>query len=220
MNARGSPTPPAGLDPQRAIEQYDRLAPVYDLWTRLFEGKAAEQALRAANVRDGQRVLEVATGTGAAFARLARANAGGLTVGVDGSRPMAVRARRRAAAANVRTVVGMADCRSLPFGDESFDLVFSSYLLDLLSPDDTERTVSEFRRVLHASGRLVLVCMTHDGPLMRAWAWVYRRWPELVGGCRSVLTAPIVERAGFGDVRRDVVRQLGFPSEVVTGVRT
>lgn len=215
MSPQAPRSRPAGLDALRAIQQYDRLAPVYDFWTRLFEGKAAAHALRVANARGGERVLEVATGTGIAFARLAENNGGGLTVGVDASRPMAVRTRQRAGALD-HAAVGMADCRNLPFGNATFDLVYSSYLLDLLSFDDQERTVSEFRRVLRPQGRLVLVCMTHDGPLMRGWGWIYGRWPALLGGCRSVAIAPVVERAGFTDVQRDVVRQLGFPSEVVT----
>lgn len=218
MSAGSTDNRPAGLEPRRAIAQYDRLAGVYDLWAGLFEGSATRRALSVAGVRDGEDVLEVATGTGVALAHLAQANRTGRTIGLDASRPMAVRTRRRAASTG-RTAVALADCRRLPFLTESFDVVYCSYLLDLLSTEDMERAASEFLRILRPGGRLVLVCMTHDGPLMRAWGWLYGRWPQLVGGCRSVLTTPVVERAGFTEIHREVVRQLGFPSEIVTARR-
>ena len=206
---------PARLDAARAIGQYDRLAPVYGLWTGLFESRATGRALELADVHEGEHVLEVAIGTGGALRALV-AKGAARTVGLDASSAMVKRARRRTHGA---AELLLGDCRSLPLADETFDLVFDAYLLDLLSEADMRKTLVEFHRVLRPGGRLVQVSMTQDGPLIRLWDWIYARWPSLLGGCRSVETATLVEGAGFRDLRRELVRQMGFPSEVVVARR-
>jgi SAM-dependent methyltransferase len=45
---------------------------------------------------------------------------------------------------------------------------------------------------------------------------VYRVRPELLGCCRGVTLAPSLSAAGFVEVRRESLSQLGFPSEIVT----
>src|SRR5258708_22511109 len=80
----------------RTRRVYDRLAGVYPLSTMFFHSRAHRCALRASGLRDGMRVLEVATGSGEMFRRLVRANRKGSTVGVDLSPNMAARTQRRA----------------------------------------------------------------------------------------------------------------------------
>jgi SAM-dependent methyltransferase len=60
------------------------------------------------------------------------------------------------AAPNVTAVVG--DCTDLHrFGDDSFDIVFASNLLEHLIRQDASRLLAEARRVLRKNGRLLLV---------------------------------------------------------------
>ena len=61
--------------PQSEVRQvYDRIAPVYDLWGALTESRAQERALQLADLRDGERILEVAAGTGLMLRNLAARN--------------------------------------------------------------------------------------------------------------------------------------------------
>ena len=69
---------------------------VYPLSTLFFHEKAHKVALSLAGITDGMRVLEVATGSGEMFRRLARINATGMTCGFDLSPNMAARTQRLA----------------------------------------------------------------------------------------------------------------------------
>src|ERR1700732_5444350 len=69
--------PVHGLPPTlapRTRRVYDRLAAVYPVSTMLFHSRAHRCALGASGIRDGMKVLEVATGSGEMFRRLVRAN--------------------------------------------------------------------------------------------------------------------------------------------------
>ena len=95
-------------------------------------------------MRSGDRVLEVAVGTGAVIARLCElAGPQGVVIGVDIAPQMLSVARRRARGA---VLVG-ADARALPFAICSFDLLWSSYFLDLIPNAELPSVLLEFRKV-------------------------------------------------------------------------
>ena len=169
--------------PERVPGIYTRLAPVYELWARATESKARRRVLELASVNPGEDVLEVAMGTGVQLARLARANRGGRTVGVENSAGMLAKTRRtlqRSGLTGVEVVEGSA--LELPFADESFDLVVNSYMLDLLPREAIPRALAEFRRVLRPGGRLVLSNMTKgERRRERVWDWLYAKGVVLTG---------------------------------------
>lgn len=207
--------------PQAEIPSvYGRIAPLYDVWAHLTERKAREGCLAAAAVRDGERVLEVAVGTGLAFRELVRRNPSGVTEGIDLTEPMLARAREKTAKLPGEHRLRVGDAHALDFADGTFDLVVNNYMFDLLPEADFAPVLAEFRRVLKPGGRLVLVNMAHGESLRtRLWEWVYRASPALLGGCRGVSLAPHLAAAGFGDVTRRFVSELGFPSEILTARR-
>jgi ubiquinone/menaquinone biosynthesis C-methylase UbiE len=205
--------------PERVPRIYTRLAPAYEAWARATESKARRRVLERANVRPGEHVLEVATGTGVQLVRLARANPNGRTVGVEISKGMLAQTRRRVEdaglAGDVEVIEGSG--LELPIADESFDLVVNGYMLDLLPRDDIPRALVEFRRVLQPGGRLVLSNMTtaerrRDG----IWDWLYSKGIVLTANCRGVLAAPVLGELGFIGVEREYLSQMLFPTEIVT----
>ena len=108
----------------------------------------------------------------------------------------------------------------MPFPGKYFNVVVNNYMFDLLPAGDFPRVLGELHRVLAPGGRLVLVNMTKADSLLEALAEaVYRVRPAWMGGCRSVLLAPHVRDAGFVDVKRELVTQMTFPSEVVSAHR-
>ena len=204
--------------PEQVPPMYTRLAPVYELWARATESKARRRVLELAAVEPGADVLEVAMGTGVQLARLARANRGGRTVGVENSAGMLARTRRtleRAGLTDVEVVEGSA--LELPLPDESFDLVVNSYMLDLLPRGAIPRALTEFQRVLRPGGQLVLSNMTRgERRRERVWDWLYVKGIVLTANCRGVLAEPVLRELGFTDVRREYLSQLTFPTEIVT----
>jgi ubiquinone/menaquinone biosynthesis C-methylase UbiE len=204
--------------PQDAIAAlYGRLAWMYDAWAVLTETRARKMCIERAGVRDGERVLEVAVGTGLAFRELVRANPSGLTEGIDLTEAMLARAKAKVASLPGRHRLRVGDAHRLDFADGAFDLVVNNYMFDLMPEADFEPVLRELRRVLVAGGRLVLVNMAMSTRRRhRVYEWIYRLHPSLLGGCRGVEIGPYARRAGFSDVSTERITQLGFASEVVT----
>ncbi|PJJ65009.1 demethylmenaquinone methyltransferase [Compostimonas suwonensis] len=133
---------------------------------------------RAVDPQPGERVLDVAAGTGTSSAAFARS--GAAVVAADFSPGMiAVGRTRQAHVPNVEFV--QADAMALPFGDDEFDAVTISF--GLRNVADPQQALSEFFRVTRPGGRLV-VCefSTPPVPLIRSAYGAYLRvvMPALV----------------------------------------
>src|SRR5215470_18854882 len=120
-------------------------------WSRLF----VPAVLAAADVAAGDRVLDVATGPGAAAAlALSRVGSAGLVVGVDIAPAMLDTARARLAGQRFRAAA--MDGQALAFPDGSFDGVICQ--LGLMFFPDPPRGLAEFCRVLRR-GRRAAICV-------------------------------------------------------------
>jgi ubiquinone/menaquinone biosynthesis C-methylase UbiE len=213
--------PVAGLPAtlaDRTRRVYDRMAAVYPVSTLFFHSRAHRYALGVSGLREGMRVLEVATGSGEMFRRLVRANRGGATIGVDLSPNMAARtqrvARRKFPAA--QTHCQAVDARQMPFRGESFDAVFACYLLELLSAEDIASTLREFRRVLRSQGHLTLVLIGENTVLFNAVYRVLGKVAPAFWGRQVEQRVPeIAGRVPFEIVHDHTVRQTFYPSRVL-----
>jgi ubiquinone/menaquinone biosynthesis C-methylase UbiE len=149
---------------------YDLVAGIYPISTLLFHEKAHKVALSLAGIRDGMRVLEVATGSGEMFGRIVRINPRGLTCGFDLSPNMAARTQRlaRRHLPRARAHCQAVDACNMPFRDGSFDAVVCCYLLELMSSEDILRALGEIHRVLRPNGKLALVLIGQNVPAFNA----------------------------------------------------
>jgi ubiquinone/menaquinone biosynthesis C-methylase UbiE len=210
----------AQIEKGRVADIYRKIAPSYDLWAWLTESKARDRCLELAAIQNGEEVLEVAVGTGLAFERILQANPSGRNEGIDLTEAMLIRAEKKAAKSgsnNYRLRIG--DAYDLDFPDDSFDVLINNYMFDLLPQQDFLTVLEEFKRVLRPGGRLAMVNMTKGERWYNGiWERIYRLNPALLGGCRGVSILPQLEACGFGQMRREYMSQLTFPSEVVCGV--
>jgi len=194
------------------------MAAVYPVSTMLFHSRAHRCALEASGIRDGMKVLEVATGSGEMFRRLVRANGSGATIGVDLSPNMAARTQRTARTRFplAQTHCQAVDARHMPFRNEAFDAIFCCYLLELLSGDDIVGTLREFRRVLRASGHLTLVLIGQNTPMFNAIYKVVGKVAPAFWGRQVERRVPeLIESARFEILQDRVVRQTFYPSRVL-----
>jgi ubiquinone/menaquinone biosynthesis C-methylase UbiE len=207
---------PAALDKTQVVETYRAVAPLYDAWAVLTEAAARRRCLELASIREGESVLEVAVGTGITFAEIVTRNSTGRNEGVDLTDAMLNRAKKRLSNRPAKSYsLRVGDAYNLPFLNEEFDVLLNSYMFDLLPENDFVGVLSEFRRVLRPSGRLILVNLTTGGLVGALWERIYGVAPSLLGGCRPVELSKSVEAAGFERVTRDVVVQVGVPSEII-----
>ncbi|MRR10971.1 methyltransferase domain-containing protein, partial [bacterium] len=111
-----------------------------------------------AEVRPGDRVLDIGTGPGyLARAAAQRVGSTGRAVGLDASPEMIKQATTRAAHEGSTAEFVLAGAQDMPFEDSSFDVVVSRLALHHIPGGLKSRAVEEIARVLAPGGRVVLV---------------------------------------------------------------
>jgi SAM-dependent methyltransferase len=147
------------MDPrfQRRVQRYgwDKAAGLYErYWAHQLE-PAQSRLLELAAIAPGERVLDVACGTGLVTVRAAAlAGPAGQVIGTDISDQMVATAAEHVSAQGLASVeFERMDAESLTFTDGSFDLALCS--LGLMYAPDPRHALEEMFRVLRPGGRAV-----------------------------------------------------------------
>jgi SAM-dependent methyltransferase len=120
-------------------------------------GRLRARLLAAAQIEDGENVLDIGPSCGEMTILAARAAGSGHALGADLSQILVAEARRLAAAAGVANVrFEVADAQVHPFGAGSFDVVLSSF--GVMFFDDAAAAFANLRRALRRGGRLAFLC--------------------------------------------------------------
>jgi SAM-dependent methyltransferase len=193
--------------------------PVSKLTAR--EGTFKRRVLERAALAEGERVLDVACGTGTLALSAARSARNVRVTGVDGD--PAILERARAKAGNEVTFdEGLST--ELPYEDGSFDVVLSTLFFHHLSDEAKLRSAEEVRRVLRPAGRVVIGDLGRpQDPLMRVAVLLTVQMLDgfdvTAGNVAGRLPATLRE-AGLEDVRvTDRVRAPIGTLEIVTALR-
>lgn len=211
---------------------FSAIAPSYDLNNRihsLWRDQAWRRyAVRVADVKPGERVLDVACGTGdltEAFAGTAAAE----VVGGDFTPAMleVARERQKALAGDRAAKISYceADATNLQFPDASFDVV--SIAFGLRNVTDPRKAVREFARVLKPGGRLVILEFERPRFFLMRWfydfycGWIMPRTATIISGDRSGAYRYLPKSVGTFMTREelsDLMGQSGFENVRTKGL--
>lgn len=159
---------------------FDRIAGGYDVMNSVMTAGLhhgwRRRAADLAHVSPGDRVLDVATGTGdLAFELAGRVGPGGAVVGSDFSQEMLTRARAKATAA-APVAFEWANAMALPYPDGEFAAATVGFGARNFS--DLDRGLSEMARVVRPGGRVVVLEITT--PTRPPLSTFYRLWFDRV----------------------------------------
>jgi len=173
--------------------------------------KVAGRFAAAGILSDGDRVLDIGSGTGELIVTLARLYPRSSFEGIDLSPGMVARGKAKIKAAGLsgRVRASQGSAFELPFPDVSFEVAISSWVLKHFSDEGLAVAWREAYRVLKPGGRLIA---SEFGPartplLTPITAWMsdaqkIRSWEEV---------ALSLERAGFRSVERLTLMRFLIP---------
>ena len=159
--------------PDEVAGMFDEVASNYDFTNAVLSGGNATlwrlATTKAIDPQEGERILDIACGTGTSSASIARS--GATVVGLDFSAGMLEQARKKHN--GIEFVLG--DAEKLPFVSDEFDAVTVSF--GLRNVNDPKAALSEMYRVLKPGGRLV-ICEFSRPPVavLRASYFAYLKY--------------------------------------------
>ena len=178
----------------RVRRMFAAIAKRYDLNNRIhslgLDQVWRRRAVKLAQIKPSDDVLDVACGTGDLTFAFARANPRAIT-GLDFTEPMLEVARVKSVRwrRGIKPTFVQGDAMSLPFENNSFDAV--SIAFGIRNVADPAQALREFHRVLRPGGRLLILEFSEPNqPLLR---WINRfytqrimpRTATLIAGDRS-----------------------------------
>lgn len=198
---------------------YDLLTAFYDPIVRVTtrEKKFKKALLRQGRVEPGQKVLDLACGSGTLAILIKQTFPGTEITGIDGDPKILQIARHKTdrAGLDIRFDTGMS--HALPYSDESFDRVVSSLFFHHLTRDKKLQTLKETKRVLKSYGELHVADwgLPANGlmGLMSRFIQALDGYETTGDNFRGLLPELIIE-AGF-----DAVEETGYFNTVVGTIR-
>jgi len=142
------------MDLHDTIRTYRLFSGSYDIVFGPVFHPGRKEAVRIANDRPAQRILEVGVGTGLSLPHF---RPDSRVTGIDVSEEMLAKARRRAERPQLAHVEGLhvMDAENLDFPDSSFDAVLALYVASVVP--NPARFAAEMRRVCIPRGSIVVV---------------------------------------------------------------
>ena len=159
-----------GKDPEDVSRMFDRVAKRYDILNDLLSlGQTKRWRKKVSRIiapKRGERILDIAAGTGTSSAALAKS--GAEVIAVDFSRGMIETGKRL----HPELTFVFGDALALPFDDDEFDITTISF--GLRNTHDTSKALAEALRVTRAGGRIYVVEFSH--PTSRIFRTIYFKY--------------------------------------------
>ena len=177
-------------------EVFDSVAPKYDLLNDVLSLGLhrvwKSRCINATETKQGQKVLDIASGTCDLAIALARRAGAGNVVATDINHEMLAIGAQRLLQAGFPCPVVEADAEMLPFADNTFDVVTVSFGIRNMTHKD--RALREMLRVLRPGGRLLVLefskCQPWFKPIYDFYSFRFMPW---AGGVIAGDSVPVRE---------------------------
>ena len=164
---------------QKAQSVWNSPAGRYDEISRSI-ADAIEHTVERVSATPGDRILDLATGTGWASRILAQRFPGVKVVGADIADQMLDYARATAARSELEIEYVHADAERLPFADGEFDAVVSTF--GVMFAGTPEAAAAEIARVVKPGGRIALATWKPDSNVFNMFGVMKRHMPPPPAG--------------------------------------
>lgn len=203
----------AELSPDQVAENWGAIASEYEQAFEGLSGQFAAHTLRLLGLRRGERVLDVAAGTGA-FGLMA-ARAGAEVLATDFAPGMVARLRERIANEQLSSMSAeVMDGQALAVPDGAFDAGAS--VLGLIFFPDMDRGLTELRRALRGGGRAAIVCW-RDPATLHLMTLVREAIHKVVPGFQASGGTPAWARLAGAEALKARMEAAGFREVEVVG---
>jgi ubiquinone/menaquinone biosynthesis C-methylase UbiE len=216
-----------------AEKKYDLTSHCYHLIMGVFEIKPNMEALKLSNIKRHEKILDIGFGTGWVLEKMIELiNPTQKIHGIDFAEGMiqSTRDRLKKKQLDTRVILVKGNALSIPYKNESFDVVFASFILDLQRIIDIQKLLQELKRVLKPDGRIVIVSMTKEGKDLLKIArcfydWFYLFWPTICGyraSSRPIYVNKEVEKVGLYIIKQKLTHIIffHFPIKIVVAKKT
>ena len=211
---------PTLLTHEEALRFYDRFGAKQDA-QQFYEGPIVDDLLAHFDLEHARAIVEFGCGTGRIAADIlsGKLPPEARYLAIDASRTMVGLTRQRLDRFGSRvTIVETDGTPKIDAPDGSFDRFLSTYVFDLLSPEDIRAVLAEAHRVLAPGGLLGLAGLTRGTTLVSkivTWAWegVHSLRPALVGGCRPIAILDFLPAGRWTITHKAVITSYGLTSE-------
>jgi ubiquinone/menaquinone biosynthesis C-methylase UbiE len=215
-----------GLSPRQAASVYDRIGRLQDTQV-VFEAPALARLTADGRLAEAHNVVEIGCGTGRFACDLLTNVCGpqcryvGLDVSPRMCRIATARLSRFSARARVMQVDGTLPLR-LPAAGA--DRVVAAFVVDLLPTEYARQLLADTHRVLALGGLLCLASLVQGTTratrvFSSAWSILAQRSPALLGGCRPVVLADMLDPGCWAVHTDTTVTARRFPAGVLVAER-
>jgi ubiquinone/menaquinone biosynthesis C-methylase UbiE len=201
---------------QKRVQRYgwDKAALFYETFWQKQLKPAQDLLLKMANIQTGEKILDIACGTGLVSFRAAElAGTSGFILATDISDRMIELATKSAKEKNINNIqFERMDAEQLNAPDESFDVVLCA--LGLMYVPDPSKAISEMLRVLKKGGRMITAVWgerSHCG-----WAEIF----EIVDKRVASEVCPMFFQLGSGNLLELHLKKAGFEKIISQRINT
>ncbi|NOQ55352.1 MAG: methyltransferase domain-containing protein [Nanohaloarchaea archaeon] len=192
---------------------YNSISHFYSLIS-IVDNKAKNRGILFSRPKKGDKVLCIGFGLGE---EIKKYNSFGCnTYGLEFSGGMIKSARKKN---NLKNII-KGDTFNLPYRDNSFDIIYSCYMIDIFEKEDTISLLKEMRRTLKQEGKIVSVNNTFEKGiiskiLIKYYLFlkdnIFRRMKT-----RPIIATDLFRKAGLKNIKN---KKVFWASEAVVGFR-